>query len=488
VNISRSVLWNAAGIAAPLLVGIVAVPVIIENLGVERFGFLSVIWMMIGYFSVFDLGLGRSLTKLAADRLATGREREIPSLVSTTVVVVVCVGVLMGAAIALSAEWLARTLGASDVLAPEASISIRWLSMSLPFVLLSTALISLLEAYNKFALISIVRLPFGALMYLAPIGILPFSKHLGVITAVLAILRILNAYLLVLISFRVVPALRREKFVVRRDVLGPLMTYGGWLTVSNVVGPIMVYFDRFVIAAVLGGAAVAYYTVPYDVLTRLWIIPTAIQGVLFPAFAIMRSQNPSRIVSVFRRSSEATLLLMTPLLVATTLLAYEGLELWVGTEIAQKSDVVAKILVVGVIVNGMARAPFAFVQSAGYARWTALLHLIELPLYALLLWRLLSVTGIEGAAYAWSGRILVDTVILYFLAVRIERRLARTAARDLVLVAAVCVGAALCAYFFDSSGERISVSILLTVLCGVFFLKYLKGAFSPGARWPVTPG
>src|SRR6202000_916911 len=108
-------------------------------------------------------------------------------------------------------------------------------------------------------------------------------------------------------------------------------------TVSNVVGPLMVYFDRFVIAAMLGSAAIAYYTVPYDVLNRLLLFPQAIQGVLFPSFAIMWVQGSPRIVSVFARASLATMLLMTPALLAIMLFADQGLDAWVGASFAHNS-------------------------------------------------------------------------------------------------------------------------------------------------------
>jgi Na+-driven multidrug efflux pump len=96
----------------------------------------------------------------------------------------------------------------------------------------------------------------------------------------------------------------------------------------------------------------------------------------------------------------------------------------------------------GVLVNAMARTPFVFIQGVGYARWTAVLHLLELPVYATALWLLLhGELGIEGAALAWSGRMVVDTVALYGLSARLEPRLLSTVARDLLLMVAACLAA-----------------------------------------------
>lgn len=56
------------------------------------------------------------------------------------------------------------------------------------------------------------------------------------------------------------------------------------MAVSNMVSPLMVYLVRFLIGAVLTMIAVNYYAAPYEVATRLLIIPGRLVGVMFPAF------------------------------------------------------------------------------------------------------------------------------------------------------------------------------------------------------------
>ena len=477
MRLAHNILWNAAGIVLPLVVGVAVVPTIVHGLGTVRFGFLSIVWMLIGYFGIFDFGLGRTLTKLVADRLGAGRESEVASLTGTAVMIVGASGILAGLGVALLAGWIARlTLGGTPTVIPEATSAIVWLAASLPFVLVATVLTGLLEAYQRFALISAVRLPLGILILAAPLAVLPVSRDLGVITAVLAGLRFLNAVTLAWLTLRVVPALRREALRFRRDLIAPLLTYGGWLTVSNVVGPLMVYFDRFVVAGMLGSAAIAYYTVPYDVLNRLLLLPQAMQGVLFPNFALLRAQNSPRVLFLFERSSATNMLLMLPPLLATLWLARQGLAWWVGDSFANNSTQVAKILVLGVLVNAMARTPFVFVQGVGRAKWTAILHMTELPFYAVVLWLLLrGGLGIEGAAYAWSGRIVVDTIALYVMTVRLEPRLARTAWRDLAWVVSACVAAVCVALLLQNPLARLAILLVVSVICAAILLAYFNG-------------
>ena len=93
-RIARNVVWNLAGLATPLLVAIFAIPLLIDGMGVERFGLLAIIWMGVGYFSLFDMGFGRALTKLVAGHLGTGKTSDLGSLIWTALFVVLALGVV----------------------------------------------------------------------------------------------------------------------------------------------------------------------------------------------------------------------------------------------------------------------------------------------------------------------------------------------------------------------------------------------------------
>ena len=64
-----------------MAVAVVTIPALIGRLGTDRFGVLTLAWILLGYFSLFDLGLGRALTKMVAEQLGLGQERDIPGLV-----------------------------------------------------------------------------------------------------------------------------------------------------------------------------------------------------------------------------------------------------------------------------------------------------------------------------------------------------------------------------------------------------------------------
>jgi O-antigen/teichoic acid export membrane protein len=125
----------------------------------------------------------------------------------------------------------------------------------------------------------------------------------------------------------------------------------------------------------------------------------------------------------------------------------------------------------------MARIPFSLVQSAGHADWTAMTHLIELPAYVFALWWLLKAYGISGAAYAWTARVLVDTIVFYALAAKIEPRLRRKSAAAIGLVVILCASAILLNCAVTNLMARAALVASCTLLCGFSMAWRFRGAF-----------
>jgi O-antigen/teichoic acid export membrane protein len=165
--------------------------------------------------------------------------------------------------------------------------------------------------------------------------------------------------------------------------------------------------------------AVAQYVTPYEVVTKVLLVPQAVLGVLFPAFAAAFVHDRRRAAVLFDRGIRITALLTAPILLIITAFAHEGLSIWIGLEFARESTAVLQLLAVGVFVNGAVGQPaFTLVQGAGRPDLTAKLHLLELPLYALAMWSFARIFGLPGVALTWTLRVSFDALVLSYLAGR----------------------------------------------------------------------
>jgi len=461
--LASNVSWNLLGSCAPLLVAVFAVPLLIKGMGTDRFGILTLVWVLIGYFGLFDFGLGRALTKLVAENLGAGQDEEIPSLVWTSLFLMTILGAVGSILLILVSPWLVYSvLKIPESLRAEALCSFYWLSASIPLVTSTAGLRGFLEAHQKFGLVNAARIPFGVFTFAGPLVVLPFTRSLASMAAVLVVGRagVWIAYLL--FCLRMAPHLRSVP-AITRPAIAQLVRFGMWMTISNVASPLMVYLDRFVIGAMISVAAVAYYATPYEVVGRLLVIPGAVAGVLFPAFSTGFVQDRNRIVALLDRGTKYVFLALFPIILIVVTLAHEGLGIWLGSEFARQSAPVLQLLALGVLLNALAQIPFAQVQAAGRPDLMAKLHLAELPLYLFALWRLISAYGIAGAAIAWAARVGVDMALLFVFSWRLLRESAKVMRRT-----AVTVGAALAVLGLAAFPAALSsrIAFLLVALAG----------------------
>jgi O-antigen/teichoic acid export membrane protein len=416
--LARNAVLNLVGWILPMGVALLTVPLLIRGLGTERFGVLTVGWVIIGYFGLFDFGLGRALTKLLAERIATDREAEIPELVWTALFLMLVLGVIGAVVLVLAApRMVADVLKVSAGLEAETRRSFQLLAFSLPWVISTAGLLGALEASQRFGLVNAVRVPSVLFNYLAPLAVLPFTTSLVPVIGVLVLGRILSWLAHLVACLRAYPMLGK-RVAVEWSRVGMLARFGGWMTVSNTVSPLMTHLDRFLIGALISMEAVAYYASPYELVTRLWLIPGALMGVFFPAFAATYAADRARTSLLFGRAVRVVFVGIFPIALLLVVWAPEGLRLWLGAEFEQNSTIVLRWLALGVFVNCLAQVPFALIQGLGRPDLTAKLHLTELPMYAVAIWFLSRAFGLEGVAIAWVLRITVDTVALFAMADR----------------------------------------------------------------------
>lgn len=408
---------NLLGHGLPAVLGIVALPFLIHGLGTSRFGVLSLVWVIVAYFSLVDLGVGRALTHRISDALAAGREGDVAPIAAAGVGFMLAMGAVGAAAAFLLAPALVGALRLPPELAAEAVRAFRILAAALPFIVSAQGVQAVLVAYGRFDLVNLIRVPAVSLGYLLPLAAVAVSPTLAAVTAATAAAHCAGWLAYVAVCLRVVPALRRparpEAGELRR-----LLGYGGWLTVSNVVAPLMLYIDRFLIARMVSAAGVAWYTTPFGVVTQLWIVPRAVTEALFQRLVGELATDRGSARATYRRGLLYVVGILAPVALVVVLLARPALSLWVGQEFAAASYRVAQILVVAVLINSVGLVATALIQAAGRPDITAKLHVVEAPLYFTYLVLLLGSYGIIGAAVAWLIRVSISACVLSIIAQR----------------------------------------------------------------------
>jgi O-antigen/teichoic acid export membrane protein len=413
-QLTRNWTFNLLGQALPLLIALPTIPYVIHGMGPERFGILSIAWVLLGYVGFLDLGLSRATTKFVAEYLGRGEAEKLPSLVWTSV----WAQVLFGIAGTLLTSMLIpvlvdRVLKVPPLLRVETKMTFFILAASLPIVLASNAFRGVLEAGQHFDAVNYVKAPSNASIFLLPAIALPFGFGLPGIVFMLVLARLATVVAYLLYCFKFFPSLRHD-FSIDSKMLRPLLVFGGWVTVTNTVSPLMTNMDRFFIGSMISMTAVGYYTAPYEAITRAWMFPVSLAATIFPAFSSLDAEGSrNRLGELYARSLKSLLLILGPILLLVVAFSSDILRLWLGPEFAAQSAVVLQVIAIGVLLSSLALIAFSLLQGLGRPDLAAKFHLFELPLYVGLLWFLVKHWGIVGAAVAWTIRVALDTTLLF---------------------------------------------------------------------------
>ena len=281
----------------PIVISLVSVPVYLRHIGLERYGVLSLCWLLLGYLGLFDFGLGRAI----GQRIAVMRDDD-----------------------------------------PGERSAVFWTG------LFASVALSLVAA--------LIALP----VFTFALGYMKFSSPQ---------VNVLSMTVFVAACIRFVP-LHRPRLA-PAGTLRSLLAYGGWISVTNVVGPILQFVDRFVVGSLISAASVSVYSIPFNLVTRLTLLPDAMSRALFPRYAVSKGEE----AAVLCRDGVAAIsVLVSPAAIIMVGAVEPFLRLWIGAALAVPASQVAWCLVIGFWFNCFALVAYTMLQAQGRPDIPAKLH------------------------------------------------------------------------------------------------------------------
>jgi O-antigen/teichoic acid export membrane protein len=457
--------WNFLGRALPVLMGVLTFPFLVRAMGTERFGALLIIWTIINYFTLFDFGLGRALTRIVAARLGKKETSDIPSLFWTGFLPLFVLGIFAALALFVSASWLgSKVIELQNPLQKEIVAALRLFAAGLPILISGSALRAMLDAYELFPAKNSVDIAANLLAQMAPLVVTYFDTRLTLVVA-----SILAANLLRWIGYLILCNFTVENLWLKRGIsVGEsrsLFVFGGWQTVINLVRPMLYCLDRFIIASVISATAVAYYVTPFEAITKLWIIPNSLTNALFPALSRAYLEPRSQAAQILRSGNQILLVVLYPCVLFCVTFAPEIMSLWLGSDFCQKSALPFQVLAIGVLINSLVLLPAESMMALGKPEIVGKLCLIELPFHGIITWYMVIYYGIVGAAIAWTGRAILDALCVFMLVRAVDPRSVPAGAPLFSLVLGCII-----TLMVPLALDNLSIRILFFALCAASFV------------------
>lgn len=413
MSIGRNTIANVIGAVVPSLVTLLTVPTYLKLIGEERYGALAVLWVLLGYFGFFDLGLGRATARQMAllnNRSAAYRG----NLLWTTIQLTTLLGLIGGVVLWLSADFIfAKWVTLNEQSAKEALGALPWLVVGLPLVLLTSALSGALEGRESFWELNKVGILGNVLNQIFPLLAAAFGfVGLNILVPAALCGRVVSGVLLYIYCKKSVPFIISES-TFEKSFVKPLLNYGGWTSLISVIDPLLITIDRLVIGSISGAKAVAYYTVPFSLSFNANKLSGSLLTAIFPRLA---AAEPAEGVMLANHATQILTAVMTPLIIVGVSVFKPFLVLWLGGDLAAKASGVGEMILCGIWIHNLAIPHHARLRAQAMLKRVFFISLIQVPIYLYLLIYSLKLFGIVGAAGVWALRMALDTVMILWAA------------------------------------------------------------------------
>lgn len=432
MSVGKHTAYNLAGAVVPLFLSLITIPVYISLIGEARYGVLAVAFLLLGYFGLFDLGLGTATAQRIA-AIGDDAPAERASTFWTALAINLGLGCLGGVLIwPVALYFFGHLFNVEPGLRLELRSALPWLTVALPLATVSGVLTGALQGRSRFLELNFVSVLTSVLTQVVPLGVAwIYGADLALLLPAVVFTRVIAILILFArCRIHVFKGLPRQ---FSRSQARSLLNFGGWVTVTSLVAPMMTMLDRFVIGATLGAKAVTHYTVPFQLVEKTAVVPAALTSAIFPRLA---AGNPTQARDMAVTALRALVAFMTPLVVLGMLVVEPFLAWWLTPEFAGYASMPAEILLLGFWINAFARVPYVSLLAAGRPGLIAKCQLGELVPYLFGLYLGLHFWGLPGAAAVFGIRTAADCGLLLYFAGILREGAKMLAVPSLLLLAA----------------------------------------------------
>jgi O-antigen/teichoic acid export membrane protein len=413
--LARNATLNVLAEGWTFLVLVIAMPKLVAFLGETGFGLFSLAWVVIGYLTFLDIGVNRAATKFVSEHLAGEDDQAVRSVVRTAFIANLSLGLLGGLLVVLLSPYLIHSVfKVSPALENQARLTFYAVGVAVPVLLVQGILRAILSSYQRFGWINSVNAAATTAQWTGAVLLAWRGFGLAWVVGITVVARMVATVVYGLVLSRMLPRFHQHSSAGVGTIF-KLLRFGSWVTVSQLISPVLVYLDRVLIASFVSLGAVTLYTVPYEVMTRLRLIPSSMMSTLYPAFSERGLEGQqAHLQHLYEQTVRYLLLILLPGITFLVLLGSDVLTVWMGTGFARQTVAVLEILAVGALANGMAYVPYNMLQAVGRPDLTGKFHLLELPFYVALCFVFVPRWGIAGAALASTLRFALDAGLLFW--------------------------------------------------------------------------
>jgi len=334
-----------------MAISMIITPIIIKFIGNQEYGLYSLIYSIMGYFSVLDFGFGNAMIRYISKTKAEEKDdKNINSMFFLIYCIIGIITLLVGSIVYTNLESIFGS-SLSDLELQKANI------MMIVF-LVGTSISFPLSVFDSYVLanekfiflktVNLIKILLHPLLIICML-ILGFkSISLVVIYTVLNIvLHIVYAiYSLTKLKMKITLNIKKVDFSMFKEII----VYSFFIFLNIIVDTVFNNTDQVILGIVSGTVAVSIYAVANQIKSANNAFSTAISGVFLPKITKLVTQNRQNEVNqTFIKVSKIQLYIMLLILSGFFIFGKAFIELWVGNEYMEAYYIVLWLIAPSII-------------------------------------------------------------------------------------------------------------------------------------------
>lgn len=399
--IGRNILINALGGSWSAILALLIIPIQIRVLGADAYGLIAFVAALQLIVSVFDLGLSPTIAREVATDTSPDL-RYSRDLLQTLAAGYAVVGLFLGAALFLSADWLVNrwlNLGGLPVASARSAVQFAALAVMLRWPVSFYA--GVITGRGRFDVLNGLKAGAATFGLLGGAVAILISQNLVVFTAWMALSALVEVTLYLVACFRLVPGLSLRPRV-SRPALAQVWRSALGVSVIGVLSIALTQADRLILGRLVTIEAVGYYSLAYNVLAGLTLVQTWITSAMFPVFAADHGRGQlDALATHYRRATQALLFVYTLPIALFVFFGHDLLRLWTSAEVAAAASRIMAVLAVGFLLSASIAVSASMAIAIKNTRMLIVVIAGSIVVYLPGLYLLIGRWGGLGAAAAW---------------------------------------------------------------------------------------
>jgi len=337
---------NLLTMAVKMAFTFVMTPAIVKALGNYDYGLWEIVFSLVGYMGLLDIGMRPAVVRYVAKFHALNDRPSLDRLFTTSFTFSALIG-FAGCVILLvwakvNPELLAEQGGDSSRYVLFLSIIAFQVLIQFPGYV-AECFHAGYQRYHLFNTITIINTIIGncIIFYLLTHGY-------GLLTLALGnAIGLVTKYILyfALLFFERFGGFRLRMQNLSREMLNLLMTFGGKSLAAAIASTVAGSISTLVIGFFLGPAAIPFYSIPSRLIDYLGSISTTITNVFMPTFSQIHAlEQKDVLISTYITSTKYICAFIFPMIIGISLLGKPFLARWMGVEYADKGAIILYLL------------------------------------------------------------------------------------------------------------------------------------------------